>query len=169
MDYNNIVRKQLILKERDCGMTVKELRLKTGMNRTEFSDYLKIPYQTVKNWENGISECKPMILRGMYYELLVKKKIIRNDINMTNITYAGRILTEQEVRAVREALCDINYYDVADDAERIQEWLEDDTIFICECRNKRKAACVLVECDDAAVYIDNLESLSKEEIKEQLE
>jgi len=141
-------------------MTVKELRLKTGMNRTEFSDYLKIPYQTVKNWENGISECKPMILRGMYYELLVKKKIIRNDINMTNITYAGRILTEQEVRAVREALCDINYYDVAD---------EDDTIFICECRNKRKAACVLVECDDAAVYIDNLESLSKEEIKEQLE
>lgn len=29
-------------------MTVKELRLKTGMNRTEFSDYLKIPYQTVK-------------------------------------------------------------------------------------------------------------------------
>ena len=110
-----------------------------------------------------------MVLRGMYYELLVKKKIIRNDINMTNITYAGRIITEQEVRAVREALCDINYYDVADDAERIQEWLEDDTIFICECRNKRKAVCVLVECDEAAVYIDNLESLSKEEIKEQLE
>lgn len=102
-------------------MTVKELRRKTGMNRKEFSDYLKIPYQTVKNWESGISECKPMVLRGMYYELLVKKKIIRNDINMTNITYAGRILTEQEVRAVREALNNINYYDVADDAERMQE------------------------------------------------
>ena len=54
-------------------MTVKELRRKTGMNRKEFSDYLKIPYQTVKNWESGISECKPMVLRGMYYELLVKK------------------------------------------------------------------------------------------------
>ena len=88
---------------------------------------------------------------------------------MTNITYAGRILTEQEVRAVREALNNINYYDVADDAERMQEWLEDDTISICECRNKRKAVWVLVECDEAAVYIDNLESLSKEEIKEQLE
>lgn len=150
-------------------MTVKELRRKTGMNRKEFSDYLKIPYQTVKNWESGISECKSMVLRGMYYELLVKKKIIRNDINMTNITYAGRILTEQEVRAVREALNNINYYDVADDAERMQEWLEDDTISICECRNKRKAVWVLVECDEAAVYIDNLESLSKNEIKEQLE
>lgn len=150
-------------------MTVKELRRKTGMNRKEFSDYLKIPYQTVKNWESGISECKPMVLRGMYYELLVKKKIIRNDIKMTNITYAGRILTEQEVRAVREALNNINYYDVADDAERMQEWLEDDTISICECRNKRKAVWVLVECDEAAVYIDNLESLSKNEIKEQLE
>lgn len=150
-------------------MTVKELRRKTGMNRKEFSDYLKIPYQTVKNWESGISECKPMVLRGMYYELLVKKKIIRNDINMTNITYAGRILTEQEVRAVREALNNINYYDIADDAERMQEWLEDDTISICECRNKRKAVWVLVECDEAAVYIDNLESLSKNEIKEQLE
>lgn len=150
-------------------MTVKELRRKTGMNRKEFSDYLKIPYQTLKNWESGISECKPVVLRGMYYELLVKKKIIRNDINMTNITYAGRILTEQEVRAVREALNNINYYDVADDAERMQEWLEDDTISICECRNKRKAVWVLVECDEAAVYIDNLESLSKEEIKEQLE
>lgn len=150
-------------------MTVKELRRKTGMNRKEFSDYLKIPYQTVKNWESGISECKPMVLRGMYYELLVKKKIIRNDINMTNITYAGRILTEQEVRAVREVLNNINYYDVADDAERMQEWLEDDTISICECRNKRKAVWVLVECDEAAVYIDNLESLSKNEIKEQLE
>lgn len=150
-------------------MTVKELRRKTGMNRKEFSDYLKIPYQTVKNWESGISECKPMVLRGMYYELLVKKKIIRNDINMTNITYAGRILTEQEVRAVREALNNINYYDVADDAERMQEWLEDDTISICECRNKRKAVWVLVECDEAAVYVDTLESLSKEEIKGQLE
>lgn len=150
-------------------MTVKELRRKTGMNRKEFSDYLKIPYQTLKNWESGISECKPVVLRGMYYELLVKKKIIRNDINMTNITYAGRILTEQEVRAVREALNNINYYDVADDAERMQEWLEDDTISICECRNKRKAVWVLVECDEAAVYIDNLESLSKNEIKEQLE
>lgn len=88
---------------------------------------------------------------------------------MANITYAGRILTEQEVRAVREALCDINYYDVADDAERMQEWLKDDTISICECRNKRKAVWILLECNETAVYIDNLESLTEDEIKEQLE
>ena len=84
------------------------------------------------------------------------------------LTYAGRILTEQEVRAVSEALYDINYYDVAGDAERLREWLKDDTISICECRNKRKAVWVLTECREAAVYIDNLESLTKEEIKEQL-
>lgn len=33
--------------------------------------------------------------------------------------YEGREVTEQERKAVREALCDINYYDVADDAERV--------------------------------------------------
>lgn len=40
---------------------------------------------------------------------------------MKELTYAGETLTEQEVRAVKEALCNINYYDVADDAERMQE------------------------------------------------
>lgn len=88
---------------------------------------------------------------------------------MERFVYAGRILTEQEVKAVREALNNINYYDVADDAERMQEWLKDDTISICECRNKRKAVWILVECNEAAVYIDNLESLTEDEIKEQLE
>lgn len=44
--------------------------------------------------------------------------------------YEGREVTEQERKAVREALCDINYYDVADDAERVQEWIDDDTISI---------------------------------------
>lgn len=88
---------------------------------------------------------------------------------MTNITYAGKTLTEQEVKAIREALNNINYYDVADDAERMQEWLEDDTISVCECRNKRKAVWILVECNETAVYIDSLESLTEDEIKEQLE
>nr|UWG76867.1 MAG: hypothetical protein [Bacteriophage sp.] len=71
-------------------------------------------------------------------------------------------------RAVKEALCNINYYDVADDAERIQEWLTDDTISICECRNKRKAVWVLLECDEAAVYVDTLEKLGNEEIEKEL-
>ena len=35
-------------------MTLKELRLKTGMTRTEFADYLQIPYETVKNWESTL-------------------------------------------------------------------------------------------------------------------
>ena len=31
---------------------VKELRLKTGMNRKEFSNYFGIPYRTIEDWEN---------------------------------------------------------------------------------------------------------------------
>nr|DAX07368.1 MAG TPA: hypothetical protein [Bacteriophage sp.] len=87
---------------------------------------------------------------------------------MKELTYAGETLTEQEVRAVKEALCNINYYDVADDAERMQEWLTDDTISICECRNKRKAVWVLLECDEVAVYVDTLEKLGNEEIEKEL-
>lgn len=56
-------------------MTLKELRLKTGMTRTEFADYLQIPYETVKNWESGKVECKAYIIRALYYQLLFQKKI----------------------------------------------------------------------------------------------
>jgi hypothetical protein len=82
--------------------------------------------------------------------------------------YEGREVTEQERKAVREALCDINYYDVADDAERVQEWIDDNTISICQCRNKRTAVWILLESSEVAVYVDTLEKLSNEEIEKEL-
>lgn len=37
-------------------MTIKELRLMTGMKRKEFASYLGIPLGTVRNWEQNVRE-----------------------------------------------------------------------------------------------------------------
>lgn len=34
-------------------MTIKELRLQTGMTQVEFAKHLKIPIDTLRNWEQG--------------------------------------------------------------------------------------------------------------------
>ena len=51
---------------------VRELRLKTGMNRREFCDYFEIPYRTVEDWENGKSTC------AIYLYKLMEKNLIDN-------------------------------------------------------------------------------------------
>lgn len=56
-------------------MTIKELREKTGMNRKEFSDLLKIPYRTVQDWEDGKYKCKDYMIRAFYYHLIYLGKI----------------------------------------------------------------------------------------------
>lgn len=35
-------------------MTIKDLRLSTGMTQQEFSDYFNIPKRTFEKWEQGI-------------------------------------------------------------------------------------------------------------------
>lgn len=50
-------------------MTFKELREKSGMNKTDFSKYFGIPYRTVQNWELGLRECPEYLLDLMQYKL----------------------------------------------------------------------------------------------------
>ena len=51
----------------DCQKKIKELRKITGMNRREFCDYLKIPYQTVTDWELGHRNAPDYVLRLLEY------------------------------------------------------------------------------------------------------
>lgn len=73
-------------------------------------------------------------------------------------------LSEQERKAVKEALEYIGYFDVAESPEMLQEWLDDGTISICVGRSGRDAVWIITESHESAVYIDTLEPLSQEEI-----
>lgn len=77
-------------------------------------------------------------------------------------------LTIQEKKAIREALELIGYYDVSENENSIQEWLDDDTISICTCRSGRTAACIITDCKEACVYVDTLEQLTDVQIKREL-
>lgn len=37
-------------------MTIKEIRILTGMKRKEFASYLGIPLGTLRNWEQNVRE-----------------------------------------------------------------------------------------------------------------
>lgn len=52
----------------------KELRVASGMNKTEFAKYFKIPYRTVQNWEMGARKCPEYLLELMEYKLNSKKQ-----------------------------------------------------------------------------------------------
>lgn len=80
----------------------------------------------------------------------------------------GDALSQKEVAAIKEALCEINYDKVANDEEQTQAWLDDDTITINTCRNGRDAVWIVTESDEVAVYIDTLDTLSQKKIEEQL-
>ena len=77
-------------------------------------------------------------------------------------------LTIQERKAIKEALKLIGYYDVSENENSIQEWLDDDTISICTCRSGRDAVCIITESHESVIYIDTLEPLSQEEITKEL-
>lgn len=48
---------------------VKSLRMRTGMNRREFAEYLKIPYRTIEDWENRKASCSTYLYELMEYKL----------------------------------------------------------------------------------------------------
>lgn len=50
-------------------MTFKELRLKSGMTRSQFCEYFGIPYRTVQDWELGNRVCPEYLLALMEYKL----------------------------------------------------------------------------------------------------
>ena len=56
-------------------MTFKELRERSGMNLTQFSNFFGIPYRTIQNWEAEIRCCPSYLMELMEYKLLNEKKI----------------------------------------------------------------------------------------------
>ena len=57
------------------GKEVKELRIKMGMNRREFSDYYGIPYRTVQDWEAEKRELPDYLLRLLKYKAEMEHRI----------------------------------------------------------------------------------------------
>ena len=51
----------------DCKKNIKELRELTGMNRKDFCEYFKIPYQTVTDWERDQRHAPEYVLRLLEY------------------------------------------------------------------------------------------------------
>lgn len=52
-----------------------ELRLSTGMKRSEFAEYFGIPYRTLQDWELGNRAMPDYLLRLMAYKLRMEKLI----------------------------------------------------------------------------------------------
>ena len=50
-------------------MTFKELRERSGMNKTEFSKFFNIPYRTIQGWEYGQRECPEYVIELIEYKL----------------------------------------------------------------------------------------------------
>lgn len=50
-------------------MTFKDLRQRSGMNLTQFSEYFHIPYRTIQHWEAGTRKCPEYLLELMQYKL----------------------------------------------------------------------------------------------------
>lgn len=56
-------------------MTIKELRDKTNMTRQEFGDYLGIPRNTIRNWEQGVRNPVPYVISLIERVLCLEGKI----------------------------------------------------------------------------------------------
>ena len=53
----------------DTQNKIKELRLQTGLNRKEFSEYIGIPLRTIEDWEAGRRTPPEYIPRLISYQL----------------------------------------------------------------------------------------------------
>ena len=53
----------------DTQNKIKELRIQTGLNRKEFSEYIGIPLRTVEDWESGRRTPPEYIPRLISYQL----------------------------------------------------------------------------------------------------
>lgn len=54
---------------------IKELRKQIGFTQKEFSEYFKIPFRTVQNWEYGKSPCSEYLFELIVYKLKNEKII----------------------------------------------------------------------------------------------
>lgn len=49
--------------------TIKELRTASGMTRQQFTEYFKIPYRTLQDWELENRSCPPYVIELIEYKL----------------------------------------------------------------------------------------------------
>lgn len=77
-------------------------------------------------------------------------------------------LTDQEKEAIKQAINELGYFDVAENEETLCEWYENGTASINTARNGRTVAWVLLESAEKAIYVDTLEELTEEEIESEL-
>lgn len=57
-----------------ASMSFKELRISSGMNKTEFAKYFNVPYRTIQNWDAGVRECPEYLMELMEYKLNNERK-----------------------------------------------------------------------------------------------
>ena len=56
-------------------MTIKELRIKSGMTQQAFADYFGIPKRTIEDWEGNRRKCADYLLKLIQYKLEKENKI----------------------------------------------------------------------------------------------
>ncbi len=64
------------------GEFFKALRLLTGMNRKEFSEYLGIPYRTMQEWELGRRHMPEYVLSLVTFRVTTEYGIIEKRGNL---------------------------------------------------------------------------------------
>ena len=68
-----------MMKTNAVSMTFKEIREKSGMSLTAFSDYFGIPYRTVHQWEREERKCADYILSLIEFKLTTDGIIKKED------------------------------------------------------------------------------------------
>lgn len=66
-------------KRRLVACQFKAIRQQTGMSRTEFAQWLGIPYRTMQEWELGRRQMPDYVLRLIAYKVNIEKKLGRFD------------------------------------------------------------------------------------------
>lgn len=56
-------------------MTIKELRIKSGMERKAFAEYFNIPYRTLQDWELENRKCPDYVIALIQYKLINEQYI----------------------------------------------------------------------------------------------
>lgn len=57
------------------NLTIKELRIRTGLSQSQFAKRFNIPVKTVQNWEFGCSTPRPYIVSLIHEILDLEDKI----------------------------------------------------------------------------------------------
>lgn len=104
----------------------KDVRIASGMGRTEFADYFNIPYRTVQSWELGDRKCPEYLLELIQYKLQKEKEL--------NITF-DQVKNMEHIWTVED-----EYNSLYKNKETGEEYLitsddENDVLYVCKVLN----------------------------------